>query len=317
MISGDFELNEVKNNSRKSNVNATPLSKHAQERIDALAAAGVDTSNYFAMGEDMVVRVVDGVPSQVLDDDPVYKRILGRGFVPEPRLFRRWVLAQTFYLLRYPEPQYVGYKGYEYQWRMTEEELRVQSKLYGHDMENFADRNMFFNKDIVVAMANNYFDKLVNYINALHTHKCKGTPYKRIKYMDVFVADLKKKVYEPVAELIRKIEAAKTPLQLYTAVTYFNAQRIKISFDKFSVDWLNAYKGAGAFFSFQNLIRFHGLKVYVEKNGKMLKGEDALSYVRLCAHNKEGWELLGMLKDALRYNCIDVNKDIKDWNNLK
>ena len=49
IISGEFSLTEVKNVVNKS---AKP--KTAAARIAALKAAGIDTSNYFPMGEEMV-----------------------------------------------------------------------------------------------------------------------------------------------------------------------------------------------------------------------------------------------------------------------
>ena len=75
MISGEFEISEL-TNAKKAIVSAEPSvvikGKKASERLEILKAAGIDTSNLFAMGDEMVVRVVDGVPTQVLDDDPVF-----------------------------------------------------------------------------------------------------------------------------------------------------------------------------------------------------------------------------------------------------
>lgn len=71
IISGEFTISELKKDAQCT----TAKPKTARQRIDALKAAGIDTSNYFPMGEEMVVRVVDGIPVQVTDDDPIYDKI--------------------------------------------------------------------------------------------------------------------------------------------------------------------------------------------------------------------------------------------------
>lgn len=315
MISGDFTLSEmqqVSNNSNEAAVAPVTMSKKAQERIDALKAHGIDTSNLFAMGEKMVVRVDNGIPTQVADDDPVWKYIMEKGTVPDRRLFRRWVLAQTFRMLRDDYTKCMKWRGYEYTWRMTEEELRVQTKLYGHDNENFVLRNHFFNKGVVLRMARNYGEELKAYIKNLKTHKCKGVPYKRIHGIDVFVSDLDKRVYTPIRLAKADIELAKTPKQLYVAVHKFNKVRVLMHSDvKQSPAWVDAYKGAGAYFSMQNLIRFHGM--FLTVNGVNFKGETAIKKLNDLADRKQGWELLGILKEALAYNRIDIDRKIASW----
>lgn len=314
LVSGEFDINEVSNNANAQGAQAVTPTKKAQERIDALKAAGVDTSNLYALGENMVVRLVDGKAEKIEDDDPIYKAIKEQGFVPDRRLFRRWVLAQTFYMLRHDYTRQMHNKGYEYTWKMVEEELRVQSKLYGHDNENFAMRNHFFNKQVVVAMAHEYMDELHKYIDGLKTRKCKGNPYKRFQGNDVFVDDLQKKVYLPIEWKIRCIESAKTPRALYEAVSDFNANRVRLHWEtRQSGAWVDAYKGAGAYYSMQNLIRFHGMKLRNDNGCIMLKGEKAIDYLNSLTEVKEGWELLGILKEALDYNHIDIDKKMASW----
>ena len=79
IISGDFNITELTNaqNVEAASVqsNVVIKGKKASERLEILKKAGVDTGNLFAMGDDMVVRVVDGIPVQVYDDDPIYELI--------------------------------------------------------------------------------------------------------------------------------------------------------------------------------------------------------------------------------------------------
>lgn len=311
LVSGDFDINEVSNNAQGAQA-VTPTKK-AQERIDALKAAGVDVSNLYALGENMVVRLVDGKAEKIEDNDPIYKAIKEQGFVPDRRLFRRWVLAQTFQMLRNGYTKEMHHKGYEYTWRMTEEELRVQAKLYGHDNENFQLRNRFFNRQVVYAMACDYSQELKKYIKGLKTRKCKGVPYKRMQDRDVFVSDLQAKVFQPISRAVMDINKAASPKDLYKAVQKFNATRVMLRWNSRQSDaWVDAYKGAGAYFSMQNLIRFHGMFLYNEKKN-ILTGENAISFLNKCASEKEGWELLGMLKEAVSYNHIDIDRKIASW----
>lgn len=319
MISGDFKLSEmqqVSNTSNAATVAPVAPTKKAQERIDALNKAGVDTSNLFALGESMVVRMVNGVPTQVFDDDPVWKKIMEAGTVPDRRLFRRWVLAQTFYMLRHDYTTQMKWKGYEYTWRMTEEELRVQAKLHGHDTENFTLRNRFFNKDVVLGMIKSYNEDVKDYIKKLKVRHCKGVEYKRIYGKDVFVVDIDAKVYAPIRLAEFKVEKATTPKALYEAVRALNKVRIPMHNDtKQSASWVDAYKGAGAYYSMQNLIRFHGMTLHKpnSRSYTTVSGEKAIAFLNECAEKKQGWELLGMLKEAIKYNHIDIDKKMKEW----
>lgn len=40
---------------------------------------------------------------------------------------------------------------------------------------------------------------------------------------------------------------------------------------------------------------------------------DAISFLNDCAGKKWGWELLGMLKEAIEYNRIDIDKKAASW----
>ena len=121
------------------------LPNKAEDRLEALKKAGIDTSNLFAMrgasGEGMLVRLINGVPQMVEDSDPIYRAIIAAGTIPDRRLFRRWVMSQMFHMLTYKGYHADGYtaalhaKGYEYQWSMLIEELRVQMKLVKNDTE--------------------------------------------------------------------------------------------------------------------------------------------------------------------------------------
>ena len=78
--------------------------------------------------------------------------------------------------------------------------------------------------------------------------------------------------------------------------------------------WIDAYKGSGAFFTMQNMIRFHNCFV-VNDFGKQLSKNNALSFLNKKAeeYKKEGWRLIGVLKKMLDDNNIDVANKIREW----
>lgn len=89
----------------------------------------------------------------------------------------------------------------------------------------------------------------------------------------------------------------------------------QICFSMQNAAWLDAYKGAGAFFTMQNMIRFHNC-VIIDDNGKTLSKNASLAFLNKKAklyENREGWRLIGMLKKTLDDNNIDVVAKMKEW----
>lgn len=96
-ITGE-NLNIVTNNVEATA--ATDKKTKAQMRLEALKAAGVDTSKYFPLGDDQLVKIENGAAVPVdMDDatiDAVGKQIVEGGYVSNWKLFRRWVMSQMF-----------------------------------------------------------------------------------------------------------------------------------------------------------------------------------------------------------------------------
>lgn len=309
------------------------LPKTAVERIEALRRAGVDVSGLFAMqganGGEHVVSNQDGKLSILKDDDSIFKAIAEQGTVPNRRLFRRFVMAQMFRMLSYVpagECEPVGVTkmihrlGYEYQWKMLLNELHAQMKMEGRDVVNFKDRNRWFNAGVAEALAQDYIGLLEKYVDALPQKKCKRKPYKRIGGRDIFVEELYPKLYYPLDMAMSRIKYAKNATQLYNATKQFNDLRIRLSPGTPQCkEWVDAYKGSGAYFTMLNLIRFHGC-VLINDKGKRLNKEQSMAFLWDKAEmycNGEGWRLLAMLKKMLDDNGIDVKKKMEEWRKRK
>lgn len=305
------------------------LPEKAEERIEALRNAGVDVSCLFAMrganGGECIASNKGGKLVVLNDNDPLFDIIISQGTVPNRRLFRRWVMAQMFHMMSYTsyrskEPlgvtEMIHRLGYEYQWKMLINELYAQMKMESKDPESFIERNRWFNANVVEAMARDYTIQLKERVDALKVRNCKGIPYKRICNRNIFVSDLAVKLYYPLDMAMARIRQAKNAAQLYNAARIFNNLRIKMTFDTpQSKAWVDAYKGSGAYFTMQNLIRFHGCIAYDDGENRLDKTQ-SLDFIQIKAMmyaNGEGWRLLAVLKKMLNDNNIDIKKKMATW----
>lgn len=317
-------------NESANTLSAPAATKNLKARLEALKAAGHNVDEYFVVssaGDNELLIRNSGAGMTVADEnDPVMRMIIEKGTVPNRRLFRRWVLAQTFHMLRalnnwrfyHNYTDVIQSKGYEYQMQMIEEELRVQAKLYCTDHEAYRKRNRHFNKNVALDVAHDYVEKLREYIGKLQTHKCKGIPYKKIKGNNIFVDDLQAKVYSPVSRRICAISVAKDPRSLFLAFRAFNKQRIKLNWGtRMCKTFFDAFKGAGAYYSMENLIRFHGCVLYADKTP--LSREDSLNLLEKLADNYrgEGWRLFGVLRKCLEDNKVDIDAKFEEWRKAK
>lgn len=309
------------------------LPKTAQERIEALRAAGADVSHLFALqganGGDYIASNKGGIPVILDDHDPIFSYIINQGTVPNRRLFRRYVMAQMFHMMTYTEQgkkeplgvtKMIHKLGYEYQWKMLINELFAQMKMEGKDQVNFIDRNRWFHIGIVSAMATDYFAKLKLHVKGLPLKRCKGIPYKHIGGQNIFVEDINAKLYAPLNRAISRIENAKNATQLYNAASNFNYLRIKLASDTPQCkEWIDAYKGSGSYFTMQNLIRFHNCS-YVNKANFPLDKKQSLEMISFDAQmhkNGEGYKMLGILKKMLADNNINIKRKVAEWRKKK
>lgn len=313
----------------------------AEKRMDALRALGYDMSKYFTLGDEQVVEIKDGkaVPvefAQIAPDaDDVEKKLIEGGYVNNWSLFRRWVMSQMFHMLRDMDERHWSFNetlqrhGYEYQWQMLEREFYAQMKMSKHgDRDNAARRSMWFNGETAHYMAVDYVMQLKKYINdnliyrknrkgeLRYKHTCKGNAYVRLSNTNVFVSDLEKKVYAPLMNLAITMRCTSSVEKLYKTVHEFNKMRKHLAArTKQSMEFINAYKGSGAYFTMRNLIMFHGARFF--KAGKFMSRE--MSLVELermaseCIADDEKWRMLGILKQLIKDNGISVNGKINEW----
>ena len=302
-----------------------------EERLNKLNNAGVNTEKYFTFelpkdyAAGTTVKIVfdeNGVPQ--METNVVYEQIIEDGYVRNTKLHRRWITAQTFRMLNYKSwnRREEGYNaalknfGYNYTFQMMLEEVRVLGKLQERDVESFNERVHFFDKDVVVAVCEDYVDKLKAYVDKLQTKNCKGVPYKRIKGKDIFVEDLHKKLYAPIETKIRRMIYETNYTKLYRLLRDFIKNMIKLDWTTpKSKAWVDAYKGAGAYYTCKNLIMFHDCRV---KEGGLYdscfhnrdKSMEILTS-NLTKYKGEGWRMFAFMKKLIEDNHFDFDAKMK------
>ena len=299
--------------------------QNSVNRFAALRQAGVNTDNLVtiidANGLSKLARVEGETITPLADNDPILARILNGGNIPNPRLYRRWVMSQVFHMLIAPGgfTAALQKKGYKYQWTMLLEELRVQVRLVDNDPENFADRNRWFNQTTVYAMMTHYYSALEQHIIQIKKRHYRNKPYIRFHGQNILVADITEKILKPIGALIVNALAAKTPEALYeVALAFYNATRqYWMPFDQpMCGDFRGAYKGAGAFFTMKNMILFHDCYIHTD-SGKKLSRTGSLKklYDMANQYTGDGWKLFGALNKFILDNNVNIPAKIASWRN--
>ena len=207
-------------------------------------------------------------------------------------------------------------RGYEYSWKQLQDELYAQAKMFQHnDTENFIARSRFFNQQVAYEMAMHYMKELKKFVDNKKVKKCKGIPYVTVGGRHIFITDVRKKLYSPLFDLAWNIKYAKSPVELFYAVQNFNKQREKLNWNTPQCPaWVDAYKGAGAYFTLQNMIRFHGCFLWNDENQRLSKSQSLVFLDQKAEeYAQEGWRLLGLLKKAITDNNIEIEAKVASW----
>lgn len=264
-------MNEVSKSARK-----------AQRRIEALRAAGIDTTGMLAMNTGQVARLQGGLVTVLDDDDEVFQAIRRGGTIPNGTLWRRWVTTQMFHMLAHPKgfTEALREKGCRYPWRMLKDELHAQQRMQqAGDLESLEERVMWFGRAEIVLIINEVLSNII--IDRQEKKKViwrldHGNP---------------SKAFELIANFAR-----------------FHDLPIPKAF-------IDSYKGAGAYFTMRDLIKFHGCRF------EGMNEQNSLTHLRMLAEeyssHMEGYKMLGALKEFLRYNGIDVKQRVTDWSKVR
>ena len=296
------------------------------ERMNTLNKAGINTGKYFNIelpnglkaGSTISVKINENGEPVVVDN--IATQIIEDGYVRNTKLHRRFVMAQMFQMLNYVsydgcesgfDAALRNHYGYDYQFKMMLEEVKVLSKLEVRDFDTFKERASFFTREVIAETCNDYVKKLEAHINNLKTYNCKGVPYKKVRGVNIFCEDLGRKVYMPLRVLIHKIKTARNYTELYKTLSEFKRKMIGISYHTPKCKmWIDAYKGEGAYYTLKNLIMFHNCGVMDIYGMHFLYGTAAMNELnmRLKDYQGEGWRMFAFMKKVISDNNFDFTK---------
>lgn len=258
------------------------------DMIIKLEQAGVDTSQFTIILNDGTRLVGKG--NQHVEDVQLQNEV-----------FRRWITAQTFHMLyersynaalhRYETGWYNYLKNnydYMYQFKVILDELKVLAKLEKKPYsDDFEDRQSFFTKDVI-------------------RKTCEDCCYKLSKSLGTYATVQKLMSFIPtIAQSRTYADMKKYVIQFYNTVnrySYLLKKHTKCS------AWLDAYKGAGAFYSLQNMILYHGCKlpgfnVAPQKQYKILRD--------MLLTGTPVWQFHDLLLRTIEYNHFDLGESIR------
>lgn len=231
------------------------------QRMEALKIAGVDVEKL-----QKLMSLNTSLKEIFNEDDPILEEIYKGGFIKNPELFRRWITAQSFRFIKDPSGWTAAVRkrhDLSYVFRQTRSELWLLLKLSRKGLHN--DRRFWFftledMKAIFIDLAkfNKYFYDLNKRHEAIERFKNANS-------------------YESLLEIMNHYRWG------FSKKDSFRPR-----------NWLNCYKGAGAYYTLQNLIRTHGL---VLPNCKDMN--ESLEKVESLTKDILGYEGIGRRWDIL------------------
>lgn len=292
------------------------MNKKLSERLSVLEEMGFDTSKYNVVinGSQVEITGVKEIADRVVEDKQV-----------ENKAFRRWITAQTFKMLYtrvydWNARDYVtGWDAclrnrydYKYQFSMMKGEIEDLIKLSYKDKAEYEVRKHFFTPYVVKSTCEHYVKQLIKYVNS-------NAEYVRYKNGDI----------DRGASTIKLANYGTINLSRFDVIVFCLNEMVKemdtddykvllVAYNKFMgamnklpygtpkcPAWKDAFKGAGAYYSLQNMVLYHGC---------ILRGcankQESLDKLKLCLKVYEGYQFHALLKDTIEYNNFNLGQSI-------
>lgn len=256
------------------------------------------------------------------DKDPIEESIRNDGYIENNHLYRRWVMAQMLRHFRNEKDPaafdhyFISGKPYKYAWETTLNEMKAMKHLRG---EELIKRERFFNLEVVKEMANEYHEQVKRCIAKLpRKRKVKNGEvvyYSKIPYgKEIKKYPRDKEFWASITEAVNKINAANTYWQMQKAVEFFMATcPMHLKMPKPDA-WKNAFKGAGAYYTMDNMIKFHNCHWMLKSHYLMLPQSASLAKLEKAVKETKGeyYRLYAMMCDFVAYNHFDFDQRMKE-----
>jgi len=296
------------------------------------------------MGDDVEIKDVvpadknseDELEESVMEDD-IEESIMKDGDINSKFLWRRWVMAQVLrhYKTNNGRENFHNYfiksKSMCYVFKTCIAEAKALSKLSGQELE---ERKLFFNGKVFKQVVEDYFTQYRNEI----TEKLKELDQanRRTVFKKGFNVELKdtftigKKAYKEsnIAEIQKHMDVFMYKMAMFTndenykdmAKTMSEIYRTFPPFKhcKKSKAWMDAFKGAGAFYTMDNLFRWHHCTIRDENTDEVYSGDRALKYLRdrtKALPSEEYYKLYAIMKRVVKENHFDFEKRMEELHN--
>lgn len=303
--------------------------KAYHKRMEALKNAGFDISNFFGTGSETGAETKP--PRDDIENDEIEDTIISDGYVEGKSLWRRWVMAQMFRAINTAggHDEYYKRYPYKYEWTSLLEELNAQRHI--KDTVDLKTRQKFFNKHTVEGMFKTYIKKLKKLpdIRKHYNKRYKDREYFTIPYYSdvVFVKDFPNMVYALEETYSGRFEATTNPEQLYQVVARFIRDMIPLPKETTkSSSWRDAFIGAGSYYTLDNMIKFHNIKIYADEytssvsksigwdtsyivSGTAFSQNDSLKMLNGYLEKEEHYALYKLLLKVIADNGYDYNTD--------
>ena len=211
---------------------------------------------------------------------------------------------------------FISEKPYKYAWETTLNEIKAMKHLQG---EELIKRERFFNLEVVKEMANEYNEQVKNYIAKLPkkwtVKNGKWAYYSKIPYgKEIKRSPKDKEFWASITEAVNKINEANTYWQMQKAVENFMATcPMHLKMPKPNA-WKNAFKGAGAYYTMDNMIKFHHCHWMLKSHYLMLPLSASLAELEKAVEETKGeyYRLYAMMCDFVAYNHFDFDQRMKE-----
>ena len=256
------------------------------------------------------------------DKDPIEESIRNDGYIENNHLYRRWVMAQMLRHFRNEKDPaafdhyFISGKPYKYAWETTLNELKAMKHLRG---EELIRRERFFNLEVVKEMAKEYHEQLRRCVAKLPkkwtVKNGKWAYYSKIPYgKEIKRSPKDKEFWASITEAVNKINEANTYWQMQKAVENFMATcPMHLKMPKPNA-WKNAFKGAGAYYTMDNMIKFHHCHWMLKSRYLMLPLSASLAKLEKAVEETKGeyYRLYAMMCDFVAYNHFDFDQRMKE-----
>lgn len=288
-------------------------------KVDALKAAGFTEEQINKM-----IGIVGFNKDEVIQSDAISEQIYANRGAMNSVSFRRKITAQflkAHFGYKGGVQEYINNKSYNWQFDMMLEECKQLMKMERNGDEELKIRSKFFTletiKLIIAAYEKDLHDFLIAKERKDHK-KCKGVRY--VKYIGLkdrgfyknccFTSDIYSRIVSPIWSYRYRILNASNYTEMYCALYKFVNSKEFIPLPKTyqkSKKWIDAFKGAGAYYSMMNLSQHSDLKIRNYKTGTILNKYEARCYLEDMVGKATGYELYGQFKQMLEDNNFNMD----------